>query len=271
MSVRLLIPPLALVCLAAAPPPRLADVANWVEVPVPKTGTAQREAFADAVGNSRHAWAVSARLGRVVVKERVWGFTGPKPPFPLLAPAVSFLVREHARCAERVEDGWLVAYNGGEWGGALWWFSPDGKRGRKVSSHRVNQFVRTKDGLFAVEGLAHGVADFGSVVRLAKRKGDWKATTFATLPACGWAAAALPDGTVFVAAGRGLVRVTRAGKVEALVGDTDWWSFYPNSLAVGPDGTVYLGMRGVVAAYDPRARRGQFRALVPTREFLRPQ
>lgn len=76
---------------------------------------------------------------------------------------------------QRVEGGWLAGYNGGEFGAELWWFSSDGKRSYKISNHHVNQFLVTNEAVYAAEGLI----DEGSVVRLSKVEGKWKAETFA--------------------------------------------------------------------------------------------
>ena len=41
---------------------------------------------------------------------------------------------------QRVEDGWLVGFNQGEFGAALYWFNPDGKQNYKISNHQVVDF-----------------------------------------------------------------------------------------------------------------------------------
>ena len=55
----------------------------------------------------------------------------------------------------RVDDGWLIGFNHGEFGAALYWFSLDGNRNYKISDHQVVDFISTPDGFLAVEGLAH--------------------------------------------------------------------------------------------------------------------
>ena len=49
-----------------------------------------------------------------------------------------------------VEDGWIVAFNAGEWGAGLWWFSPDGVERRKISEEYIEGFFRTSVGLVGV-------------------------------------------------------------------------------------------------------------------------
>ena len=44
------------------------------------------------------------------------------------------------RPSARVDDGWLVGFNKGEFGAALYWFSADGKQNYKISDHQVWEF-----------------------------------------------------------------------------------------------------------------------------------
>ena len=74
-----------------------------------------------------------------------------RPPFEAAA--------DDFRAASRfwpVDDGWLVGFNHGEFGAALYWFSRDGKRHYEISRHHVVTFFALADGIHAIEGLAHG-------------------------------------------------------------------------------------------------------------------
>jgi hypothetical protein len=53
-----------------------------------------------------------------------------------------------------VDDGWLVGFNQGEFGAALYWFSRDGKHSYKISDHQVVDFFSLQDDVYAFEGLA---------------------------------------------------------------------------------------------------------------------
>src|SRR5262245_58039948 len=216
----------ALVHYAFDPLPYPDDLTQWVEIPVPKEGTDERRRFFRAANNSSYSWVVSVSGKRVVARLAEQSRAeGTMPDFPLDVEDVPESYRRPF-CAARVEDGWLVSYNKGEFGGAVWWFSADGKKRYEVESGNVWQFVATKDGIFAVDGLAHLTMNYGSIVRITKKDGRWVGNTFAKLPAEGCAAVALADGTLVVGTasrfaewGRSfdirtaIVRVTKEGKV----------------------------------------------------------
>ena len=66
----------------------------------------------------------------------------------------------------KVEDGWLIGHDEGEWGGDLWWYAPDGKRHYKISDDQVRGFSRAASGLFAYAGLTHLGLSYGYIIRI---------------------------------------------------------------------------------------------------------
>jgi hypothetical protein len=261
------------------------DVAGWPEVIVPMDGTPAYERFWTAANGSSSEWYVALEGGRVTASAREWKRTGP-PGIPVggaEVPATLRLVRP-AIAYVRVPDGWLVSYNGGEFGGVVLWYSADGKTNREVSGDRVNAFVETKDGVFAATGLSHGGADFGALVRFTRKDGQWTADKVVELRGCGYAAATQADGKIIVAEGgrvvglnrdgtwelegERLLRVDRDGKVETLVAGGEWVRQFPNSMAVGPDGRVWVGMRRFVGVFDPKDSARGVRLRGPSKKFL---
>ena len=169
----------------------------------------------------------------------------------------------------KVSDGWLIAYNRGEWGASLWWFSGDGKEHYKISDHQVNQFLRYKGRIFAVEGLSHLGSSGGSVIEVAIDDKKWKASTFVQLPVSGVAIAELPDGRLCVLTSDMLFALSLDKKLELLLPVPDWARLRPSSLAVDATaGVVYIGMRQFVAQYRLSETDHQFQYSVPGKEFL---
>jgi len=41
-----------------------------------------------------------------------------------------------------VEDGYLVGFHGGEFGGDLYWFSKNGQKKYKISGDNIVQFIK---------------------------------------------------------------------------------------------------------------------------------
>jgi hypothetical protein len=171
--------------------------------------------------------------------------------------------------ALRVEDGWLVAFNQGEWGGELRWYSADGKQRRKISYHQVNQFLQTKEAILALEGEPPIGRSTGSVLRLVREKGGWTATTYVKLDEEARAGTVLPDGTLIVATCSRLLRITPTRTIEQLISEHDSAFLYSTSLVVSESNIVYVGTRTFVVAYDLTKKGQPRKLLVPSRDFLR--
>jgi hypothetical protein len=260
---------LGLVSVAADPPKYPADITKWTEVSIPKRTTKEYEDFLHAANYSKYEWVVSAESGRVIAKSREdTKRKEPLPDFPLNAKEIRSDLRNAATNVIALEDGWFVAYNKGEFGAAIWWFSKDGKQKHKVSSHHVNQFIRRDKEVFAVTGLAHLSDDYGSLIRFAKEDGKWIAKTFANLRQSGCAAVLLPSKVFLVVTGDKLLRISKEAEIETVISHGDWGQLYPNSLAVDDSKLVYIGMRQFVAVYDPRKKDESFKLMVPEKSFL---
>ena len=173
------------------------------------------------------------------------------------------------RLFSRVGDGWLVGFNHGEWGGALYWFSSDGKRNYKVSDHQIVQFFGLADGLYAIEGLAHMTMSEGSIIRISRGSDrlHWRADTFTKLPFAPYAVSVRQDNTMLVTLSDALVSIDGRGKVKTLLTNPPWIGLYPNSSVVSADGQkLYIGMRQFVEEIDLQTTKS--RLLIPSEEFL---
>ncbi len=171
----------------------------------------------------------------------------------------------------RVDDGWLIAFNHGEFGAALYWFSRNGNQRYKISDHQVVDFISTPDGILATEGLAHMSSSQGSLIRIAREKGDkqWTAKSLVKLPFAPYAVSLRRNGILLITLSDALVAVTLGDKVkvETLLADADWGSFHPISSALTPDERkLYIGMRQFVGEFDLQTKKLRF--LLPDKQFL---
>src|SRR5262245_35377677 len=106
---------------AAAPPPPN----GWVVFPTPK-----RDACAWSRANlSKREWRVRVENGDLRIEPA-------SVPLPQRSGIPKFdipLPLEEQReppcddCIVEVDDGWLVGFNAGEWGGRLWWTDRNGR------------------------------------------------------------------------------------------------------------------------------------------------
>ncbi len=239
------------------------DPSRWTEIPLPsKAEAANRAVWEYAANYSKIDWGVEPIGGRVKAHPTKEGSTlSPDTP--------AFLPRTYGATAQRVPDGWLVGANHGEWGGSLTWFSPNGKRHRKVSDDQIVAFFNLPSGLYAIMGLAHLGISEGSVVHLvqAPEGKEWTATKAADLPAAPYAVAVRPDGAALIVLSNGLAEFSAGRSVRNLLNDAPWWGLYPNSAALSADeGRLYVGMRQFVAEID--LRTSALRFLVPSRTYL---
>jgi hypothetical protein len=171
---------------------------------------------------------------------------------------------------QRVDDGWLAGYNGGEFGAELWWFSPDGTRSYKISEHQVNQFLVTDKAVYAAEGLSHLADSHGSVIRLSRVEGKWKAETFAK-PDLGEPTGLVQseDGSFIALGGFGLgcwtISPTGVLTCHEALSKLDLPPYF--STAAREGSTIYVGSEYFVMAIDLKTL--EHRYLVPTEEDWR--
>lgn len=169
-----------------------------------------------------------------------------------------------------VADGWLVGFNQGEFGAALYWFSRDGANQYKVSDHQVVGFFPRADGsVDAAEGLAHLGLSRGTLIHVARPAADarWQAETLQPLPGAPYAGVRCRDGSLLLVLANALVRADADGKLTTLLGDVPWSGLYPNSCVLSPDERkLFVGMRQFVGEFDLTTRR--LRLLIPAAAFL---
>ncbi|PZR71830.1 MAG: hypothetical protein DLM73_14880 [Chthoniobacterales bacterium] len=169
----------------------------------------------------------------------------------------------------RVDEGWLVGFNQGEFGAALYWFSRDGKQNYKISDHQVVHFFSSLDGLYAIQGLDHMGYSRGSIIRIARPEAGerWRASTVVELPAAPCTISTRRDGTMFVTSPNSIVAISRDRKSTTLL-QNPWW-YRPTSAVLSPDQQkLYIGMDYFVGEFDIPEKK--LRLLVPSDIFLKP-
>ncbi|WP_438014397.1 hypothetical protein WMF18_26235 [Sorangium sp. So ce315] len=139
-------------------------------------------------------------------------------PVELSAELRSSIPADAARRVVDVDDGWLVAFDKGEFGAGLFWVDKTGTRGRPIDmalDERIRWISRVSFGLIGVAGLCHGeaCARHTKVYRIGRdEQGGWALTAHAAVAGCP-AARVLNPGAEAVLIGTcgALYRVTEAG------------------------------------------------------------
>ena len=244
------------------------ELSRWEEAPVPaRADPGTRQVWFFAANYSRHEWRVFLQDGQpqAQLKSEPPVVRVPRPGFTPQAGRLGVV-----RDAVEVADGWLVGFNQGEFGAALYWFSCDGKDSYKISDHQVVKFFPRADGsVDAVEGLAHLGLSRGSLIRVGRPDAGtrWRADTTLVLPSAPYAGVRCRDGSLLLTLSTALVRVDADGKLTTLLADVPWAGLYPNSCVLSPgEHKLFVGMRQFVGELDLATHR--LRLLIPDGAFL---
>lgn len=244
------------------------DISKWLEiVPPPRKNPADLLAWSYAANYSPYDWRIRSESGHIIASSDTDPDAALKRAGLLFQPAAPG--RHHIADVARVNDGWLVAFNDGEFGAALYWFSANGDTGRKISDDQIVQFLRVGGRLVATEGLAHMTLSSGALIELKRStpQGTWKASELRKLPAAPYSASAEADGTLLIVVSDGLVSVDSNNELKILLAEPLWSGLYPTSSALdGSQQKLYVGMRQYVVEVELTS--GKVRWLIPDESFI---
>ncbi len=180
-----------------------------------------------------------AAQGSVVVVEQT-GRPAAPPPFPL-PPGEEFGGR---RLDLRVSDGWIVSFDRGEFGGSLWWFSPEGEGHERIGERLNVEELLIVDGRpHVVTSLRHLGISEGAVLRLEQVEGAWTLAEVAVLPLGPHAVVPGTSHELLLVDRVGLLQVdVRSGAMARLYQST-WHGAGIVRAAAAGDGTILLGGR----------------------------
>jgi hypothetical protein len=150
----------------------------------------------------------------------------------------------------QIQNGFLVGYNSGEFGGGLSWFDGDGRFRQSITTENTQRIIPTRQGAVVFTGLAHGLQDTGHVLRLLYGEGRWRMTR-ANLPGAPLAVLSDADESFVVVTTRHLVRIRRDFRVVLLHRGAWRGNPSPNSIVRDSSGRIYLGMSYAVARLRP--------------------
>ena len=244
-----------------APPPD-----GWVAYPTPPPRAC---AWARAQGSTRD-WRVRLADGRLVIERN--DDVAPDPTLPVFQiPAAEKKAWTCPECVMRVEDGILVGFNGGEFGGRLWWTDGSGGNAYAVPhigrcrdiadtgrpsppfrAENVKALVRSGGRIFVMTGLTFFGPHQGEFSLVERSQGKWQTCLARNLE--GEPIAQTADGadSWFVMTDIGLVHVDVHGAMRkfgsfSLIEE----GFYPSSMVKLADGTLYTAARHFVARLTP--------------------
>jgi len=165
----------------------------------------------------------------------------------------------------KVQNGWLLGFDGGEYGGGLWFVDTNGN-GTPLYRENVHGLVETSGGVMVFVGVAHMTIDRGEVL-IARNPvtADTKLETLAPLDGAPETFTKISPDAALVVTTHGISRITSSGDHQALT-HSKFAILYPNSIIVTPDGTIYVGMRLFVVRLVPASKPGEY-----TEQWLVPE
>jgi len=244
------------------------DLTKWSIVTQPdEKDWNKNDRFYQLANISSLEWSVSNVKGKVIPSLRS-DLATEKKEFPEFDTTVKLQSsKAKAFLTLKVADGWIAAYNRGEFGSAVYWFSKDGKTKKKLSEHQINEFLIEGDRIFAVEGLAHMSLSQGSMIEIKKLNDTWKVLDFIPLPDSAEAITRIAKGDYLIVTTSMLLRVNLKKEIKILIPNAQWGGLYPNSIAVD-DKHVYIGMRQFIARCKISNNIQSYDFIVPTSKWL---
>ena len=142
----------------------------------------------------------------------------------------------------KVNDGYLVAFWRGEFGGSMFWFSNDGTSQYKIPGASAIQFLSRNDEIFAIDGLDHLDMSSGQILKITKVNDKWVANTYVELPFAPYTILLDSKNDFLVVMSSNLIRITKKKRIRTILKTDFWQGLYPTSSVI-EDNNIYIGMR----------------------------
>lgn len=231
----------------------LTPIKNWKSYPVPTNQDTLYKYNSDP-----NDWIVSIDNNEVyVVNGRNYSAKSTLP-FEIKPTKEEAGIFRGKRSILKVDDGFLIGFYRGEWGGDLYWFSNDGANEYKVSSDQIVQFKMRDNKIYAVEGLAHLSMSEGSVIEIKKENGKWTSVEYLKLPSAPDAVELDSKNNFVIVTSSSLLSVDTNKNIDTLIATGIWDGYlYPSSLVIIND-VLFIGMRKGVFKYNLLTKKDEW-------------
>ena len=116
----------------------------------------------------------------------------------------------------KVDDGYLVGSDRGEWGGEIAYVNREGKA-RILMPLNTEAIYKTKAGIVAVTGVAHMTFNSGCLFKISKTAdGRWGAEKWRVLPGAPRFSRLLKNGNLFISCHGGMVLISPDGRMRSV-------------------------------------------------------
>lgn len=228
---------------APLPPP-----ASWVvrDAPTPAGETIE------CANLARREWRITSKSGVSEPTLHVPTDDGDPLPFAFSPTKKDEPALHGTHHVHPVPEGFLVGFDAGEYGGALYLFSADGSTKTKLSSENVLGFADLRIGTIVLTGLAHLGMSVGHLLLVTHGVSGVAASPWVDLGGATETFVVDSPESMFVLTTGALFRVTACGDVNEIA-RTNYDALYPTSMAVDRNGVITIGMRQFVTRWIPTA------------------
>jgi hypothetical protein len=230
---------------------RLTMPTGWIATAEP-SGPFEKHSKLMKANYSTHEWRVSVSSGRLEITDK--GNRDHEQAGLMFPPHFHRTKDMIGRAmTARAGGNWLIGFNGGEFGGGLWWASPDGKRTKLLTRENVQAFVQRGKDVLVFTGLAHMGYNRGAAYLFRSTSNDGEITHIGDLDSAPYAALLESNGSVLVALSNGVVTLRPDGSFVRLYKQEEMPILYPNSVAGEESDAIFVGMRFYVLRLHHRA------------------
>ena len=144
-----------------------------------------------------------------------------------------------------LDNGWLIGFDKGEWGGALYWFDKNGDHSYEITTGNIKDIVKVGNKIYVLEGLAHRDSNDGQILQLMFKRQKWTATPYFDLNKVPYVSASNEKNKLIIITSDEVIEFSVKKKKTKSIYKGFWNILYPNSLVI-EDSNCYVGMRGGV-------------------------
>jgi len=195
--------------------------------------------------NSATSWLLSLDpSGQVIAQNKIAKFPSVDTlPFKIYFDTSRAFSWRGFRTVKKVDNGYLVGFNKGEFGGSLHWFSESGDSTYQISLGNVDYIFEYKKKIYMVTGLFH-ITDRGGINEMKFIENKWKVDERFELPSKSDIIMPYKDRMLIITT-KTILFFDGTSNFDFVKKDGFWDVLYPQSALILND-ELFVGMRGGV-------------------------
>lgn len=216
------------------------SIKNWSSVPIPTNENTLLN-----YNRSEVWWKVLIKNSEVLTFNN-YHHNQEQLPFPITKTQKETVFNiTGTRVVLRVDDGYLIGVDCGEWGGDFFWYSKNGKTQKQLKGYRIMQFITRDKKIYAIDG-------YGTMIKIDKVQGEWLTEPYFKFPFGQKPISIAMDiqNNFIVITSDCLLKIDKELKITKVIENGFWRPYlYPTSIVV-KDNIVYAGMPMGIFKYN---------------------